>query len=74
MNLRALLPPPDLIIALHAPLSVVVERYARRGRSLEIAARGTQTLMSQSGYRKPQNSSEIDQSRARFASSDASAS
>jgi deoxyadenosine/deoxycytidine kinase len=35
--LREILPPPDLIVWLQAPLSVIVERYKRRGRSLEIA-------------------------------------
>ncbi|MDY0019880.1 MAG: deoxynucleoside kinase [Anaerolineae bacterium] len=35
--LRALLPPPDVILWMQAPLSVVAERYARRGRALEIA-------------------------------------
>ncbi|HEY72514.1 MAG TPA: deoxynucleoside kinase [Thermoflexia bacterium] len=35
--LRSLLPPPDLIIRLTAPLNVIAERYARRGRKLEIA-------------------------------------
>ena len=34
--LRSLLPPPDLIIALRAPLSVIAERYAGRGRKMEI--------------------------------------
>ena len=34
--LRSLSPPPDLIIALRAPLSVIAERYARRGRKMEI--------------------------------------
>jgi deoxyadenosine/deoxycytidine kinase len=34
---RNVLPPPDLIIRLVAPLEVVVERYARRSRRLEIA-------------------------------------
>jgi deoxyadenosine/deoxycytidine kinase len=37
--LRQALPPPDLIVHLTAPLSVVAERYARRGRPLEIATR-----------------------------------
>jgi deoxyadenosine/deoxycytidine kinase len=35
--LREILPPPDLIVWLQAPLSVIAERYRRRGRSLEIA-------------------------------------
>ena len=35
--LRRLLPPPDLIIRLVAPLPVVAERYRRRNRPLEIA-------------------------------------
>ena len=34
--LREILPPPDLIVWLQAPLSVIAERYKRRGRSLEI--------------------------------------
>ncbi len=34
---RSLLPPPDLVIRLTAPLNVIGERYARRGRKLEIA-------------------------------------
>lgn len=39
VNLRELLGPPDFIIRLTAPLSVIAERYARRGRSLELAQR-----------------------------------
>ena len=35
---RATLPPPDLIIHLSAPLPVLAERFAKRDRSLEIAA------------------------------------
>ncbi len=35
--LRMLLPPPDLILHLTAPLDVVVRRHAQRGRGLEIA-------------------------------------
>ncbi|MFC1878442.1 deoxynucleoside kinase [Chloroflexota bacterium] len=35
---RAVLPPPDLIIHLTAPLPVLAERFARRNRELEIAA------------------------------------
>lgn len=38
-QLRLSLGPPDLIVRLVAPLDVVVERHARRGRPLEIAAR-----------------------------------
>ena len=38
-TLRALLGPPDLVLHLIAPLSVVEARYARRGRTLEIARR-----------------------------------
>lgn len=38
-ELRTLLGPPDLILYLTAPLPVVEERYARRGRALEIARR-----------------------------------
>ena len=34
---RVVLPPPDLIVRLVAPLEVVAERYARRSRGLEIA-------------------------------------
>ena len=34
---RVVLPPPDLIVCLVAPLEVVAERYARRSRGLEIA-------------------------------------
>ncbi|HLE13577.1 MAG TPA: deoxynucleoside kinase [Anaerolineales bacterium] len=34
---RAVLPPPDLILRLTAPLEVVAARYAHRNRSLEIA-------------------------------------
>jgi len=34
---REILPPPDLIVRLAAPLEVVARRYARRNRSLEIA-------------------------------------
>lgn len=36
--LRHFLPPPDLIIWLDAPLSVIAERYLWRNRPLEIAA------------------------------------
>jgi deoxyadenosine/deoxycytidine kinase len=36
-DLRALLDPPDLILYLTAPLPIVEARYARRGRTLEIA-------------------------------------
>jgi deoxyadenosine/deoxycytidine kinase len=35
--IRELLPPPDLVIHLTAPLNVIRERFARRNRSLEIA-------------------------------------
>ena len=38
-TLRGLLGPPDLILYLTAPLAVVIDRYARRGRALEIARR-----------------------------------
>ncbi len=38
-SLRGLLGPPDLILYLTAPLDVVIDRYARRGRALEIARR-----------------------------------
>ena len=38
--LRSLLPPPELIVRLVAPLEVVAERYARRERRLEIARLG----------------------------------
>lgn len=37
--MRQTLPPPDLIINLKAPLEVIMTRYARRGRPLEIARR-----------------------------------
>jgi deoxyadenosine/deoxycytidine kinase len=37
--LRDLLGPPDLILYLTAPLAVIEQRYARRGRALEIARR-----------------------------------
>jgi len=35
--LRAALPPPDLIISLQAPMSMIAERYEKRSRKLEIA-------------------------------------
>jgi deoxyadenosine/deoxycytidine kinase len=35
--LREVLPPPNLIVWLHAPLSVIAERYAQRDRRLGIA-------------------------------------
>jgi deoxyadenosine/deoxycytidine kinase len=35
--LRSLLPPPDLILRLSAPVDVIAARYAARDRSLEIA-------------------------------------
>ena len=38
-SLRSFLGPPDLILYLTAPLPVVEARYARRGRTLEIAQR-----------------------------------
>lgn len=44
-NLRALLGPPDLILYLTAPLTVIESRYTRRGRSLEIARRDDLALM-----------------------------
>lgn len=44
-NLRKLLGPPDLILHLTAPLKVIAERYARRGRMLEIAQRDDLALM-----------------------------
>ena len=43
--LRSVLPPPDLIIYLNAPVAVVRQRYARRGRTLEIAALADLTEM-----------------------------
>jgi deoxyadenosine/deoxycytidine kinase len=46
-DLRALLGPPDLILYLTAPLSVVEARYARRGRALEIAQRDDLARMEQ---------------------------
>jgi deoxyadenosine/deoxycytidine kinase len=39
LTLRGLLGSPDLILYLTAPLAVIEERYARRGRALEIARR-----------------------------------
>ncbi len=36
-TLRSVLPPPEVIIWLQAPLEVVIERHRRRSRSLEIA-------------------------------------
>ena len=36
-SLREVLPPPDLIILLTAPLNVIAERYTQRDRVLEIA-------------------------------------
>lgn len=33
---RAILPPPDLIVRMSAPLPVLVERFTQRGRTLEI--------------------------------------
>ena len=44
-NLRQLLGPPDLILHLIAPLAVIAERYARRGRTLEIAQQDDLALM-----------------------------
>ena len=35
--LREVLPPPNLIVWLHAPISVIAERYAKRDRRLGIA-------------------------------------
>ena len=35
--IRASLPPPDLIIHVTAPIAVIKERFAKRGRALEIA-------------------------------------
>jgi deoxyadenosine/deoxycytidine kinase len=46
-DLRALLGPPDLILYLTAPLAVVEARYARRGRTLEIARRDDLARMEQ---------------------------
>jgi deoxyadenosine/deoxycytidine kinase len=46
-DLRALLGPPDLILYLTAPLSVVEARYAGRGRVLEIAQRDDLARMEQ---------------------------
>ena len=34
---RSALPPPDLIIHVTAPIEVIAERFAKRGRGLEIA-------------------------------------
>ena len=36
-RLRQVLPPPELVIHLNAPLETIAERYAKRGRPLEIA-------------------------------------
>ena len=44
-TLRALLGPPDLVLHLIAPLSVVEARYARRGRTLEIAQRDDLSML-----------------------------
>jgi len=44
-NLRQLLGPPDLILHLTAPLAVIAERYAHRGRPLEIAQQDDLILM-----------------------------
>ncbi len=44
-ELRTLLGPPDAILHLTAPLAVIEERYARRGRPLEIARRDDLALM-----------------------------
>lgn len=38
-TLRELLGPPDLILYLTAPLAIIEQRHARRGRALEIARR-----------------------------------
>lgn len=38
--IRSQLPPPDLIIHVTAPLEVIQERFAKRGRNLEIARLG----------------------------------
>lgn len=46
-ELRALLGPPDAILHLTAPLAVIEERYARRGRPLEIARHDDLALMDQ---------------------------
>jgi deoxyadenosine/deoxycytidine kinase len=37
---RLYLPPPDLFIYLKVPLPVILERFSRRGRPLEIATPG----------------------------------
>ena len=39
-KIRQLLPPPDLVIHLDAPLERITERFARRGRPLEITRQG----------------------------------
>ncbi len=38
-HLRQVQPPPEVIIHVSAPLEVIIERYVRRGRALEIATR-----------------------------------
>ena len=43
--LRGFLPPPDLFISMRAPLKVIAERYAKRGRELEIAESSDLTAM-----------------------------
>ncbi len=37
-TLRTFLPPPDVVIAMHAAPEITAERFRRRGRPLEIAA------------------------------------
>lgn len=46
-TLRTHLPPPDLVIALHAPLSLVEQRFRRRARALEITAAADLPLLGQ---------------------------
>ncbi len=43
-HLRRLQPLPEVIIHVSAPLEVIVERYVRRGRALEIATRADLAL------------------------------
>lgn len=47
VTLRDLLGPPDLILYLTAPLAVIEQRYAARGRQLEIARLEDLALMDQ---------------------------
>lgn len=46
-QLRMCLPPPDLFLYLKAPLSVIQDRFLRRGRPLEIATCDDQSAIQQ---------------------------